>query len=341
MWYQNRRAKWRKKEQTRKGPGRPAHNAHPQTCSGEPIPPDELERRERHRREKRIQKQLERQQRKLSLKGVHVTLEQLRKEYDANQSKDSITTSTTTLLEKSIKEITPSNVPNKSSSFTIERLLAPLNRSEERGPPSPGTLMRAAPSPLHSLYPCSPVQTQCPSSPLSKKGCSPSPSLNSPSSPNFPYSSPSLVSLHNSSFISNNTNNNYSDSEETSNVNENISMNISKSEKMISTEDVISKIPSDDIEKAENNEQFLIKLEKQQSPKNEPNSVPEKLSNVKCKSEPEYDANYNENLSKHEELFQYLKSNTTLLAEEWHKRWHADNFPAWLQVAHGTTPLHS
>ena len=88
MWFQNRRAKWRKLDQTKKGPGRPAHNTQPQSCSGQPITETEMEVRDRQRGERKLLRQLDKQRRRLAAKhGLKVDLKTLRRQYSDVQAK--------------------------------------------------------------------------------------------------------------------------------------------------------------------------------------------------------------------------------------------------------------
>ena len=140
------------------GPGRPAHNAHPQTCSGDPIPPDEVVKRERDKKEKKLRKQLERQVKRLQqskvkpgvntatlTEAIHQTLSELRAINFNKEAKDLVGNQLYQLLTDTLnidvinilRKVVPSqhqlqrystsrltSSQTKSSAFSIENLLS-------------------------------------------------------------------------------------------------------------------------------------------------------------------------------------------------------------------------
>jgi hypothetical protein len=73
-------------ENTKKGPGRPPHNAHPTTCSGEPIPIEELERKKIEAEDKKRKKQCHRQKSSSNDEKYNSTLDGSGDRKDLNSS---------------------------------------------------------------------------------------------------------------------------------------------------------------------------------------------------------------------------------------------------------------
>jgi len=97
-------------ENTKKGPGRPPHNAHPTTCSGDPISEEELAKKRIEAEEKKRRKQNERQRRQ-EAKKCSSDLIPKTSTSDCNSSSSSSTSSL------SISPI------NNKCSYSIERIL--------------------------------------------------------------------------------------------------------------------------------------------------------------------------------------------------------------------------
>ena len=266
-----------------------------------------------------------------------MSLDQLRKEWEANQASKS---SHSSAGKQSKEALTSISLPSKSSSFTIERILAP---AEDRAPPSPDTLMRAAPSP-----PSSPP-TSSPPSPGSKTNPTQAHVSFSSSSPNnttFHFPSAPKVSPLNSTFGSNNifmnTNNNniYSNNTDGINLHEKFTKIPGNYESRTGNTDSNDDSGHTLQNNTENTPEYPIKLENHKISEQE--GVPEPPHRKVCKTETEIEAaNHNEELMRHQDIFQYLKSNSTLLAEEWHKRWQSDRLPTWLNVSPLAATLHT
>lgn len=140
VWFQNRRAKFRKRDNTKKGPGRPAHNAHPQTCSGEPMDPEEIKRREQERLDKKRRKQEERlrkmeEKRKLLDANDTEGHRKLQEEYEQSNAADQLNDLDDSKLDKSFDDEPEVDVVEQKkgfSAFSIDRLLGEPKSSKSR-----------------------------------------------------------------------------------------------------------------------------------------------------------------------------------------------------------------
>ena len=102
-------------ENTKKGPGRPPHNAHPTTCSGDPISEEELAKKRLEAEEKKRRKQNERQRRQEAKKCTNLNL-----------SSDLIPKTSTSDCHSSSSSSTSSlsvSPQTNKCSYSIERIL--------------------------------------------------------------------------------------------------------------------------------------------------------------------------------------------------------------------------
>jgi hypothetical protein len=102
-------------ENTKKGPGRPPHNAHPTTCSGNPIPVEELEKKRLEAEEKKRRKQNERQRRQEAKKCSNPNSSS-----DINQT---ILNSSSPSPSSSSSSTSWTSPPINKCSYSIERIL--------------------------------------------------------------------------------------------------------------------------------------------------------------------------------------------------------------------------
>ena len=104
-------------ENTKKGPGRPPHNAHPTTCSGDPISEEELTKRRLEAEEKKRRKQNERQRRQEAKKSSNPNSSS---DLTQTNSKTSTSDCNSSSSSSSLSSISPAT--NKCS-YSIERIL--------------------------------------------------------------------------------------------------------------------------------------------------------------------------------------------------------------------------